>query len=557
MPSKVTVYTDHQALQYLMKAKVDKPLKGRLARWLDFLADFRDLTVIYAPGENNVVADALSRCPVFSEMQQAKDVENQRPPQQISSAGACLTTVQLRAKRRRRQDDSGPEQQTDPRAQDERIHPVFVGDERWVEALKRCPVFGSAYKRLLEQPDSEGIFVPVCERDMLFKLNGVLLVVRHQGAWRLCVPDCPIVRQSVLYQFHDHPTAGHVGVSKTYKAISRVYYWPGIRKAVQGYVESCVRCRASKALTQKAAGTLQPLQIPTRRWTHVSLDFITALPMTAKGHDAVLTIVDSLSKMAHFIPTQTSVTTAGVVDLLADRLVRYHGIPTKLISDRDPRFVSELWKLFCKRFQIHRALSTAYHPQSDGQTERVHRTLEQMIRTYIQTDETAWEQLLPALELAYNCTTHSTTELSPFEVMIGENPLRAQDLDLVDQLEPMQSPPMTKLFQQLVDRASAHITRAKEQQKLYADKKRRPVQYQPGDKVWVSIKYFTPEGCPKFHPRFIGPFLEVERIGEVAYRVQLPPSLPHHPVFHVSLMQADKQRDPQLQSAEGWEPVVL
>ena len=96
-----------------------------------------------------------------------------------------------------------------------------MGVERWVEALKRCPIFGSAYKRLLEQPDSEGVFMPVCDRDMLFMLNGALLVVRHQGAWRLCVPDCPIVKQSVLYQFHDHPTAGHVGVSKTYKAICK------------------------------------------------------------------------------------------------------------------------------------------------------------------------------------------------------------------------------------------------------------------------------------------------------------------------------------------------
>ncbi|KAL8440666.1 hypothetical protein Emed_007669 [Eimeria media] len=164
--------------------------------------------------------------------------------------------------------------------------------------------------------------------------------------------------------------------------------------------------------------------------------------------------------MAHFIPTTATVTAEGVVQLLADRLVRYHGFPKVLLSDRDPRFTSELWRLFCERFDIKRALSSSWHPQTDGQTERVHRTLEQALRTYIQTDESKWEDLLSPLELAYNCTTHSSTGLSPFEVMIGENPLRASDLDVVEIFEPTITPPMTKLFQRLVDRAASHILQA-------------------------------------------------------------------------------------------------
>ena len=182
-------------------------------------------------------------------------------------------------------------------------------------------------------------------------------------------------------------TAGHRGQKKTFHAITGQYYWPGMRAHVTAYVESCVECRRSKSLSQKPAGLLQPLLIPSRRCSHVSLDFITDLPRTLSGHDCILVLVDSLSKMAHFIPTRKSITALDTVELLADRLIRYHGFPDVLISDRDPRFQSEVWQQLCQRFNIKRALSSAYHPQSDGQAERTNRTLEQMLRTYIQSDE--------------------------------------------------------------------------------------------------------------------------------------------------------------------------
>ncbi|CDI78777.1 hypothetical protein EPH_0048820 [Eimeria praecox] len=156
-----------------------------------------------------------------------------------------------------------------------------------------------------------------------------------------------------------------------------------------------------------------------------------------------------------------TVSAAETVELLADRLIRYHGFPDVLISDRDPRFQSLVWEQLCHRFRIKRAMSSAYHPQSHGQTERVNRTLEQMLRTYIRSDEREWERLLPALELAYNTTSHSSTELSPFEVMIGQNPITAADLDVVGNLAPTLTPLMAKLFQQLCDCAGGHILRAK------------------------------------------------------------------------------------------------
>ena len=180
-----------------------------------------------------------------------------------------------------------------------------------------------------------------------------------------------------------------------------------MRAYTTAYVESCTHCRASKSLNQKPAGLLQQLLIPCR-WAHVGLDFITDLPLTTTGHDSILVMVDSLSKMAHFVPAKKSFTAADTVELLADRLIRYHGFSEVLISDGDPRFQSDLWNQLCRRFNIKRCMSSPYHPESDGQTERVNRTLEQMLRTYIKSDEREWERLLPALELAYNTTSHSS-----------------------------------------------------------------------------------------------------------------------------------------------------
>ncbi|CDI75992.1 hypothetical protein EPH_0045230 [Eimeria praecox] len=180
--------------------------------------------------------------------------------------------------------------------------------------------------------------------------------------------------------------------------------------------------------------------------------------------------------MAHFFPAEKAFTVVYTVGILADRLIRYHGLPEALVSDGDPRFQTDLWQQLCARFNIKRALSSSYHPQRDGQTERVNRTLQQMLSTYIQSDEREWERLLPALELAYN-TSHSSTVLFPFEVMVGENPLTAADLDVVGALSPILTPPVTNLFRQPCDRAQSHILKVKCQQKHYADTHRGEVDY--------------------------------------------------------------------------------
>ena len=597
LAAKVTVYTDHKALTYINRINQNKPARGRLSRWMDFIADFKDLTIMYKEGKCNKVADALSRnafhsselaqSPVVMAILGAKgrqkrprhtdDANNSQPAEddnrnkplkqsRLTENGFLLTNNTLNSEESASnqfgttnittpttENTVGEGQEPDPTTKqleevDFSVRPF--SEASWLAAYDNCKIFSEAYHEALKASPHPVEAILNRQRHP-FKLVGHFLYIKLQGLWRICVPSRPEFRSYVLYQHHDHPTAGHMGQKKTYQSLARQYYWPGIHEYCRRYVESCVACRTSKASNLRTGGLLQPLIIPTRRWESVSLDFITSLPVTSNGNDSILVIVDSLSKMAHFVPTNSKISALETVELLADRLVRYHGIPKVLISDRDPRFVSEVYRQMCKRFSIKRAMSSAYHPQSDGQTERVNRTLEQMLRTYIQTNEAEWETLLPAMELAYNCTTHNSVGLSPFEIMIGENPIRAQDLDLIEDLEPMCSPPMTKVFTQLVDRAVGHIMRAKYQQKLYSDTKRRPVEYEVGDEVWLSSKNLPPlAACTKFEKKFRGPFPIVEKIGRVAYKLKLPPSLSCHPVFHVSLLHKDRPREPQMQHVE-------
>jgi len=522
-PAKVTVFTDHKALEYLQQIKAEKPMRGKTARWLDLLADYQDMTIVYKPGATNIVADAMSRCPLH-----ARDFPLMAIAQGLTAGNDAP--------------DPAPG--------------IPIGSEEWHVAVSDSEEFREAYAAAKAAAPEE-ITATAAGVSATFKMPGKFLLIKRGAMWRICAPSQAVHRMRIMFQHHDHPTAGHLGINKTYASVARCFYWKGMKQYIKTYVDTCARCRQSKAISQRPAGLLNPLQIPTRRWAFVSLDFITGLPATSTGFDAILTMVDSLSKMVHFVPTTKNVSAAGVVELLADRLVRYHGLPEKLVSDRDPRFTGELWGEMCKRFHIKRAMSTAFHPQTDGQTERVHRTVEQILRNYIQSDETEWVSLLPAVELGYNCTSHSSTGKSPFEVMIGENPLRAQDLELWEQLTPITTPPMTRLFQMMVDRATAHIEQAQQDQKEVADRRRRHVEFQVGETVWVSTRHMLLAGCPKFKQRFIGPYPILDRVGEVAYRLILPRSMLIHNVFHVSLLQrAVPTPEDMPRATQPWLPVM-
>ena len=360
LTADVTAYTDHRALQYLLKLKADKFIRGRVARWFIFLSDFQNLKIVYQPGAGNVVADALSPCPTHKGATE-KNTTKRRAAELGSQQIEFDVAKDLMLLR-----EVGLEPEARQGAYYKRLTPVTeyqqvplwklrVGGHRWRETLVKCEDFGEAYNHAKETPGQ----VTRAEVKGVFRDCNVACHVftKLQGLWKICVPSDRMCRQYVMYQRHDHPTAGHMGVGKTYDALARQFYWPGIQPYASTYVESYPTCRAANHVSMKPGGLLQSLQIPSRKRAQASMDFITGLPVTTKQHDATLSLVDTVSKMTHFIPAETTVTAEGVVSLLADKLARYHGLPRVIASGCDPRFVSELWELF--------ALSSAWHSQAD------------------------------------------------------------------------------------------------------------------------------------------------------------------------------------------------
>lgn len=356
----------------------------------------------------------------------------------------------------------------------------------------------------------------------------------------LVIPNAFKLRSKIIKELHDSPYAGHGGVKKTVELVSRDYWWPGLTKDVAQYVKQCDLCQRNKSTNQKPVGLLKPLEAPKRKWESVSMDYITQLPRTKSGHDAILVFVDRLTKMTHFVPTVTSVTAEDTAKLFIKHVVRLHGLPDNIVSDRDPRFTSAFWAEVCSRLGIKRKMSTAFHPQTDGQTERMNRTLEDMLRHYVSPTQDDWDEHLDMAEFAINNTLQASTNATPFFLNYGVHPVTPGTVQLqnIKNTKAPSSEQFTKDMQANLEKAMQSLQAARSRQKRYADSKRRDVRFQLKDKVMLSTKNIPLKavGTRKLLPKFIGPFEVIGLVGDRAVRLKLPDSYKIHDVFHVSLV---------------------
>ena len=264
------------------------------------------------------------------------------------------------------------------------------------------------------------------------------------------------------------------------------------------------------------------------------MDLIVELPKTNDGYDAIITIVDRLTKMAHFIPTTTTVTAKQVANLFINNIFKLHGVPQDIISDRDPRFISNFWKELCKLLGTKQNMSTPYHPETDGQSERMNRILEEMLRHYVASHQEDWHTYLPTCEFAINNAVQDSTRFSPFYLTYGYNPLTPTTL-----ASPSSVPAAAELHNQIfnnLQEAKRHLQAAQQRQRLYTDIKRRMTSYSQGEMILLSTQNIGLycAGTPKLLPKYIGPFPIINRVGELAYKIELPPVLRIHNVLHVS-----------------------
>ncbi|KAI3821421.1 hypothetical protein L1987_08989 [Smallanthus sonchifolius] len=448
-----------------------KELNMRQRRWVELLNDY-DCEIRYHPGKANVVADALSR----------KD-------HVMLHCARIQSDIQTRI----------------------------------LEAQHVSVTEGNMYEEMS------------CGVELLLesKHNGLLYYLN-----RIWIPDRDDLRAILMNEAHKTRYSIHPGADKMYQDLRQLYWWPGMKKDIALYVVKCLTCSKVKAEHQRPSGLLEQPEIPVWKWENLAMDFITKLPRTTSGYDSIWVIIDRLTKSAHFLPIREDFKVEKLARIYIDEIVSRHGVPLNIISDRDARFTSRFWQSLQKALGTRLDLSTAYHPQTDGQTERTIQTLEDMLRACVIDFGGNWDSHLSLIEFSYNNSYHTSINMSPFEALYGRkcrSPICWNEIGEAQITGP-------ELIQETSDKIIQirdNIRVARSRQKSYADKRRKPLEFQVGDLVllkvspWKGVIRFGKKG--KLSPRYVGPFKVLERIGEVAYKLELPPSLGSvHPTFHIS-----------------------
>ena len=344
-------------------------------------------------------------------------------------------------------------------------------------------------------------------------------------------------RRHILRQIHDSPTGGHPGIANTWELIKEHYEGPRLREFVEEYVKGCVKCQKSKTNLPRRKAPLQRFDVPASEgpFQYVSMDLITDLPRS-DGYDSILTIVDQgCSKAAKFIPCHKTIDGPGVANEYLKHLIPWFGTPKRVISDRDPRFTSNFAKTLCKNLGVQQNLSTAFHPCTVGQTERMNAWVEQYLRPWTTSRQNNWARLLPIAEYAHNSWRSDTTRKSPHELLIGIKPqVNVKFLD--------DSTPATIDRLKTLETTRQEVQKLLEQRQQHKDSK-KPTEMKVGEQVWLENRNLPAIGSRKLQPRRYGPFIIKERVGQVAYRLDLPNTMKIHNVFHVDLLLPYKETE--------------
>ena len=511
------VRTDHRTLEYF---QTQKDLSRRQARWSEFLSQY-DFDIQYVKGEDNTVADGMSRYPddIPDVLAAVMGLSRSREQPGVSGMEVVAATFSIAL---------------DPE--------VLQGIKEGYKVDEYCIKLRSNIQSI--------------EGARLDTDSGLLYLGQ-----RLVIPRDPKLRESLYRLAHD--SLGHFGFDKSYAALRESYYWPNMRADLENaYISSCAECQRNKSSTSKPVGPLHPLPIPDKRFDSVAMDFIGPLP-DDHGFNSILTITDRLGTAdLRIIPTRTNITAEELAELFFDHWYCENGLPLEIICDRDRLFMSRFWEALHKQSGVKVKMSTAYHPETDGASERTNKTINQALRYHVDRHQKNWVRALPRVRFTIMNTINTSTGYTPFQLKSAHSPRLIPPITTErggsDSQDVVKAKEVIEQLYKDVSDAQDNLLAAKTRQAHFANAHRAPEDvYQIGDLVMLSTKNRRAEykahgknaerRAAKFFPRYDGPYKEIKAFPEKSeYTLLLPNSGKTFPGFHASLLKRHHPNDPKL-----------